>query len=244
MLAGEPAIGAEVGLGSPLSAEFLSPLGYDFVLVDNQHGSWRDESTMLAFRSIALGSATPMARVRRNDFGLIGRLLDMGALGVVVPMVNSVEDAQAAAHAARFPPRGGCSGGPFGAGFHGNDYMDRIDEEVFLAVQIETVQAANHAEEILAVDGIDGTWIGPSDLSMSMGVDLYTKEGREAHEKAILGIIEACLRTDKVPGISTPNAAVAQHWLDAGCLFVTAGSDFGWVLDGAQETLRALGRSR
>ena len=242
MLAGEPAIGAEVGLESFLAAEMLSPLGFDFVLVDNQHGNWRDEGTMQAFRSIALGSAVPMARVRRNDFGLIGRTLDMGALGVVVPMVNSVEDAEAAAFATRFPPRGGRSGGPFGAGFHGTDYLDRIDDEVFLGIQIETVQAAERAEEILAVDGIDGCWIGPNDLGISMGVDLSTTEGREAREAAIIGIIEACRRANKITGIATWALADTQLWIDRGCLFVTAGEDGGWMQSGAEETLRALGR--
>ena len=79
---------------------------------------------MQAFRSIGLGSAVPMARVQKNDFGFIGRLLDKGALGIVVPMVNSPEEAEAAAFATRFPPRGGRSGGPFGAGFHGPDYIE------------------------------------------------------------------------------------------------------------------------
>ena len=96
MLEGKPAIGAEVGLGSPLSAELISPLGFDFVLVDTQHGVWADESAMLAFRAIGLGPAVPMARVRSNDFGLIGRLLDMGCMGIVVPMVNNADEAEAA----------------------------------------------------------------------------------------------------------------------------------------------------
>jgi 4-hydroxy-2-oxoheptanedioate aldolase len=242
MLDGEPAIGAEVGLGAPLAAEMLSPLGYDFVLVDNQHGAWWEENTMQAFRAIGLGKAVPMARVRQNDFGLIGRLLDMGALGVVVPMVNTVEQAEAAAFACRFPPRGGRSGGPFGAGFHPPDYMSWTDDEVFVAIQIETAQAAAHAEEIMSVEGIDGCWIGPNDLSMSMGVDLSTEQGRMEHEAAIVGIIEACGRAGKIPGISTPDAARAQHWIDRGGLFLTAGDDGSWMLEGAQRTLRDLGR--
>ena len=177
MLEGKPAIGAEVGLGSPLAAEMLAPLGYDYVLVDNQHGAWWQENSFYAFRSIVLGGTVPMARVQKNDFGLIGRLLDMGALGVVVPMVNSVGEAEEAARAARFPPRGGRSGGPFGAGIHGPDYMDWIDDEVFLAVQIESAPAAESAEEIMSVDGVDGCWIGPFDLSKSMGLDLDTEDG-------------------------------------------------------------------
>ena len=147
MLEGKSAIGASSGLGSPLAAEILSHAGYDFVLVDNQHGAWDEISTMLAIRSICLGSAVPMARVRKNDFCAIGRLLDIGMLGIVVPMVNSVEEAQAAAFAARYPPRGGRSVGAFGARFYGPDYARQINDEVFLAVQIESKQAVECAEE-------------------------------------------------------------------------------------------------
>ena len=242
MLAGEPAVGAEVGLGSPLAAEYLSPEGFDFILVDNQHGAWDDDTTMQAFRSIALGQAVPMTRVRYNDFSAIGRLLDRGAMGVILPMVNSVEEAQAAAHAARYPPRGGRSNGAFGAQFLGPDYMSWIDDELFLAVQIESKQAAERAEQIMAVEGVDGCWIGPGDLSYSMGIDLNTAEGREAHQAAIRGIIKACHNTGKIPGISVGDAETAQHWIDEGCLFVTTGADSGFMMDGAQQALRYLGR--
>ena len=243
MLEGNPAIGAEVGLGSPLAAEMLSPLEFDFVLVDNQHGAWADESTMLAFRSIALGSAVPMARVRRNDYGLIGRLLDMGAMGIVVPMMNSVEQAEAAVFATRYPPDGGRSIGPFGTGFLGPGYDDWADEEIFLAIQIETAEGAKNAEEIMAVDGIDGCWIGPGDLSRFMRLDLRTPEGREAHAVAIRGVIDGCRKADKIPGISTGDAETAQRWIDEGCLFVTAGGDAEWMVRGARETLSRLGRT-
>ena len=242
MIEGKPAIGAEVGLGSPLSGELVSPLGFDFVLVDTQHGSWADESAMLAFRGIGLGSAVPMARVRRNDYGLIGRLLDMGTMGVVVPMVNSAEEAEAAVFATRYPPLGGRSIGPLGTGYLGTDYVERANDEIFLAVQIETDVGAKNAEEIMAVDGIDGCWIGPGDLGRFMQLDLSTSEGRDAHTAAIRGIIEACRKTGKIPGIWTGSAQDAQRWIDEGCLFVTAGTDSGWVVDKARETLSQLGR--
>ena len=183
-----------------------------------------------------------MARVRRNDFGLIGRLLDMGCMGIVVPMVNNAEEAEAAVFAARYPPLGGRSIGPFGTGFLGDDYDDWANDQIFLAVQIETDDGAKNAEEIMAVDGIDGCWIGPGDLSRYMRLDLNTKEGREVHSTTIRSIIAACRRAGKIPGISTPSPSLAQRWIDEGCLFVTAGADSEWVVDGARETLQALGR--
>ena len=144
LLRGEPSIGAEAGLGSVLSAEMLSRVGFDYVVVDMQHGAWTETSVMHAFRAIALGTALPMARVRSNDFGLIGRLLDIGAMGVIIPLVNSVEDAEKAVLAARYPPLGGRSGGNFGTGFLAgdpDDYQEHANEEIFLAVQIESAPA-------------------------------------------------------------------------------------------------------
>ena len=240
MLDGKLAIGALAGLGSPLATETLSLAGFDFVLVDNQHGSWTDDSTMLAFRSISLGAAVPMARVQQNDFYAIGRLLDRGALGIVVPMVHSVEDAQAAAFAVRYPPRGGRSVGAFGTQFHGSGYSQWIDVEVFLAVQIESQRAVEHAEEILAVDGVDGCWVGPADLANSMGVDPNTSEGAAAREVAILKVRDACRVTNKIPGIAAGKDA--QHWIDEGFLFVTVGGDADFMLGGSQDTLQRLGR--
>ena len=242
MLNGEPAFGAEVNLGSSLSAELLSPLGFDFILVDNQHGAWDDNSSMTAFRSIALGVAMPMARVRRNEFGAIGRLLDRGAMGIVVPMVNSVEEAKAAVEAVRYLPIGGRSAGAFGTGFLGGEYMQWANDEIFLAVQIETVEAAAVAEEILSVEGIDGCWVGPGDLSYSMGVDLSDPTGWQAHDDLIVQVFEATMRAGKIPGIYTPSASEALRRAEQGGLFLTAGGDGPWVVEGALNTLKELGR--
>ena len=242
MLQGEPAFGAEVNLGSYLSAELLSPLGFDFILVDNQHGAWDDTTSMGAFRSIGLGSAMPMARVRRNEFGAIGRLLDRGAMGIVVPMVNSVEEAEAAVEAVRYLPLGGRSAGAFGTGFLGGNYMEWANDEIFLAVQLESVRAAENAKAILSVEGIDGCWVGPGDLMYSMGVDLSDTAGWKAHDDLIVQIFEATKRAGKIPGIYTPSASEALRRAEQGGLFLTAGGDGPWVVEGALNTLKELGR--
>jgi len=239
MLEGKPAIGASAGLGSPLAVEILSRAGFDFVLVDAQHGAWDENSALLAVRSICLGPAIPMARVRKNDFSAIGRMLDLGMLGVVVPLVNSAADARAAAYAARYPPRGGRSVGAFGTGLHGADYAQAIDDEVFLAVQIESEQAVERAEKILSVDGVDGCWIGPGDLAHSMGVDLGTAAGRQAHEEAILHVLDVCRQVGKIPGIAA--GADDERWLEHGFLFVTtAAHDSSLIQKGAQENIGKL----
>ena len=239
MLAGKPAIGAMVGLGSPLAAELLSQAGFHHVLVDTQHGVWDDNSAMVAFHSICLGPAIPLARVQQNDFGAIGRLLDRGAMGIVVPLVNSVEEAAAAAKAMRYPPKEGRSLAILAGRLHGANYWQEANEELLLAVQIESIEAVEQAEEIMAVDGVDACWIGPGDLAASMGVDLSTPEGAQAHDAAIRSVLEACRKTGKIPGICA--VGTAKRWIDEGFLFVTAASDYGYLLSGAPQTLRDLG---
>lgn len=236
MLEGKPTLGVELGLGSVLAAEILSRAGFDFVQVDNQHGSWDYNTTMAAFRSICLGgSAVPMARVRQNDFYAIGGLLDRGALGIVVPMVEGPEQAEATVRAVRYPPRGSRSSGPFGAQFYGPDYDKRANEQIFLAVQIESKRAAENAEEIMAVDGVDGCFIGPGDLAKTMGVDY----GNQEHEAVILRVLAACGKTGKIPGIWAGGGS-AQRRLEQGFLFLVVGGDSEFVTDQAQEVLRKL----
>ena len=235
MLEGKPALGAELGLGSVLAAEILARVGFDFVQVDNQHGDWDYHNTMTAFRSICLGSAVSIARVRQNDFYAIGGLLDRGALGIVVPMVETPEQAEATVCAVRYPPRGSRSSGPFGAGFHGPDYNERANEEIFLAVQIESKQAAENAERIMAVDGVDGCFIGPGDLAKTMGVDY----GNQEHEAVISRTLVACQKTGKIPGIWAGGGS-AQKRLEQGFLFLVVGGDSEFLTDQAQEVLREL----
>jgi len=239
MLAGEPALGLTVVTGAPLSAKAMSLAGFDFVMVDNQHGNWGDDSNQAAFDAIAMGSAMPAARVCKNDFYAIGRLLDRGALGIIIPMVNTADDAREASRAVRYPPRGGRSFGPFGTSHMGEDYAERANDEVYLGVQIETTTALENAEEILSVEGVDGCWVGPADLGLSMGVDLSTEKGRSEHEKAIVRVLQACHRTGKIPGIAA-RPWTAKHYLDMGFLFVTVGSDLMLTNMACQDVLKRL----
>jgi 4-hydroxy-2-oxoheptanedioate aldolase len=236
LLSGQPALGIVLGLGSPTAAGIAARCGFDFVLVDNQHGDWDDTATLAAFRAISLGNSIPVTRVRQNDFYAIGRLLDRGALGIVVPMVNSADEARAAAFAMRYPPFGGRSYAASLAVHYGADYDTWADREVFLAVQIETAQAADHAEEIMAVEGVDGCWIGPMDLARSLGV----APGAQIHQDAILRVVDACRKTGKIPGIYTPNAKTARLRIEQGFRFVTAADDGGLIAEGAQEVLHQL----
>lgn len=239
LMQGEAVIGIGLGLGSPLAGELLSLAGFDFILVDNQHGAWDDNSSMAAFRSICYGPATPMIRVQKNDYYVIGRALDRGALGIIVPMVNTADEARQAARAVRFPPQGERSIGPFGTAFLGEDYVSRINDEVYLAVQIETAQAAANAEEILSVEGVDGCWCGPGDMGLSMGLRPGSPEEQPELEAALMGVLEACHKTGKVPGLACVPGN-ARYWLDKGFRFVTIGGEGSLLRSAAQQVLASL----
>src|SRR5437867_13107637 len=128
MLQGQPAYGYSLGLGSPLAAELLAWCGIDWLMLETQHGAWGGDGAIAALVAMSGGSATPMARAARNDYFLIGRLLDQGALGIVVPMVDTPEQAKAAADACHLPPRGTRSWGIGRARGYGDDYFDWIDD--------------------------------------------------------------------------------------------------------------------
>ncbi len=242
MLRGEPAFGYSLGLGAPLAAEALARSGIDFLLLETQHGSWGGDSAIAALMAIAGGTATPMARVAKNDYTLIGQLLDQGTLGIVVPMVDTVEQARSAAEACRLPPRGRRSWGMGRARTWGDDYMDTIDEQLFVAVQIESATAVDNAEAIMAVEGIDGCWAGPADLALSMGIHPRDSAQDERHARALERIVQACRNTGKIPGLACGTPEEAQRRAGQGFQFLTAGSDASFMLAGARAGLQTLGR--
>jgi 4-hydroxy-2-oxoheptanedioate aldolase len=237
MMEGKPAFGASCVTGSRLAAELMARAGFDFVLLDDQHGLCDPTEITASFHSIHYAGAVPMARVRKNDFAAIGALLDRGAMGIVAPLVNSVEDAKAAAYAMRYPPRGGRSFGPVGCIHYGPDYADWANDEVFLAVQIESQQAVEQVDEIMAVDGVDGCWIGPNDLGRSMGLDLSQPSDAEAHQAAIRRTLEASQMANKIPGIAY---GPTKQLIAQGFLFLTPASDLGILGQTSREVLADL----
>ena len=240
MLEGKPAFGYGLALGSPVAAEFLSHSGIDFLLLDRQHGAWGSDSTIAALTAMAAGPAIPMARVARNDYTLIGLLLDRGVLGIVVPMVHTVEAAEAAASACRLPPIGTRSWGWNRARVYGHDYPAWINEQLFVAIQIESIQAVENAEEIMAAPGIDGCWLGPADLALSMGISPLEAHQRDEHTRAVEQVVQACRNTGKIPGYAGASPEQALQLAGQGFQFLTAGNDAGMVLGSAAAGVKAL----
>jgi 4-hydroxy-2-oxoheptanedioate aldolase len=174
---------------------------------------------------------------------LIGRLLDEGAMGIIVPLVHTPEDAQRAADACRLPPVGSRSWGWGAASRHGAEYSDRINDELFVAVQIESIQAAENAEAIMATPGVDGCWIGPADLALSMGIHPSKAGQDDRHARAIELVLNACRNTGKIPGFAAFAPEDAKRRAEQGFLYLTAGSDVGFLMGGARAGVQLLGLS-
>ena len=151
------------------------------------------------------------------------------------------EQAKAAADATHLPPAGTRSWGIGGAGRYGAEYFDRINDELFVAVQLESIQAVDNAEAIMATPGIDGCWIGPADLALSLGVHPRDAAKDDRHARAIERVVEACHNTGKIPGFAafTPEDALMR--MKQGFRFLTAGTDASFMLGGARAGLEMLG---
>lgn len=241
MLEGKPAFGYSLGMGSALAAEVLARCGIDFLLLETQHGSWGHDSAIAALMGMAGGTAVPMARVVTNEYFLIGKLLDQGTMGVIVPMVDTPEQAKAAADACRLPPRGTRSWGVGRARVFGDDYGEWIDEQLFVAVQLESIQAVDNAEAIMATSGVDGCWAGPADLALSMGIHPRDMAKDDRHARALERVVQACRNTGKIPGLACASPEEAKRRAEQGFQFLTAGSDVGFMLAGARTGLQTLG---
>ncbi|HEV2123734.1 MAG TPA: aldolase/citrate lyase family protein [Chloroflexota bacterium] len=241
MLDGKPAFGYSLGLGSPLAAEAMARTGVDFLLVETQHGSWGHDSWTAALMAISGSPAVPMARVAGNSYTLIGQMLDQGSMGIIIPMVDTPDHAKAGADACRLPPRGNRSWGVGRARIYGDDYLLWADEQVFVAVQIESAEAVKNAEAIMATPGVDGCWIGPNDLGLSMGIHPRDIPTSDEHARALEQVVQACRNTGKIPGLSCSSPEEARRRVDEGYLFLTAGADIGFMLAGARAGIKTMG---
>jgi 4-hydroxy-2-oxoheptanedioate aldolase len=235
--AGKPSFGYWVTSGSPIIAEAAAHLGYDFLLLDRQHGHWGFDATVQAMQAIGPTDTMPVARVLRNDPALINQVLDIGALGVIVPLVNSADEAQRAVEAANYPPAGIRSAGGSRLLLYGSDYMQTANDETFVAVMLETRQAVDRAEEILSVPGVDVGFIGPSDLAFSLGVTAFASE---EHEAALQKVLQAANNAGKPVGMPLQTPELCLERAAQGFRFLTCGSDMSSLLGDAMARLKAL----
>ncbi|MGK3953282.1 HpcH/HpaI aldolase family protein [Microbacterium sp. I2] len=231
-----PLTGMWVCSGSPLVAEICAGSGLDWLLIDMEHSPNGLESVLSQLQAVAAYPVTPVVRVPIGDVVTIKQVLDLGAQNLLVPMVSSRTDAEAAVAAVRYPPRGTRGvGSALARSARWNrvdDYLTDADEHVSLFVQIETAAGVDAAAEIAAVDGVDGVFVGPSDLAASMGL-----LGQQTHPDVIaaaLRVFEAVRATGKPVGVNAFDPAAADAYLEAGASFILVGADTALLARGSE----------
>jgi 4-hydroxy-2-oxoheptanedioate aldolase len=239
---GRPQLGLWVGLADANAAEALAAAGYDWLLLDGEHAPNDPRSVLAQLRALAAYPVHPVVRPVQGDVALIKQYLDIGAQTVLVPMVDSAEQAELMVRAMRYPPDGVRGmGAALARASRWNqiaDYVHLANEQMCLLVQAETRLAIDNLAAIAAVDGVDGVFFGPADLSASMG-----HRGQPGHpdvQRALLDGIATVRAAGKAPGILMADPQVARQYLDAGALFVAIGVDTTLLVRAASELIRGF----
>jgi len=233
-------IGFWLAMSDPYLAEVSATAGFDWLLIDSEHAP-NDVRTILAqLQAVAPYRAEPIVRPYNGDPSLIKRLLDIGARTLLVPMVDTAEEARELVRAVRYPPHGirgvGSAVGRASRWSARTDYLQTADDEACLLVQAETVTALQNLEAICDVDGVNGVFIGPADLAASMG-----HRGNAGHpdvQAAIDKAVRTIVASGKAAGTLTSDAALARHYLELGCTFVATGVDILMFANGARKLAR------
>lgn len=217
----------------------MGGLGFDYVNIDLQHGLIDESGAIGILRALATSESVVTCRVPANEPGIIGKVLDAGAMGVIVPMVNTVDDARRAVAACRYPPSGGRSYGPIRARrVYGADYADRANDEVACVPMIETAEAIANLDGILDVEGIDAVYVGPSDLAVSYGLSPGLDNPDPRFRSALDAVISGCRRRAIVPGIHSGPPLAASRVAE-GFRMVTVATDLVVLESGLRAALGA-----
>ena len=231
----EPAVGAWVSLADPAVAEMVASEA-DFVMLDTEHAPNSTAVIANQLRAIeaADGETVPFARALDNDAGAIKRLLDAGAAGIMIPMVESASEAREAVDAARYPPEGSRGVAGTRASAYGRDlgeYVATANDEIRLVVQIETRAGLDSVEEIAAVDGVDALFVGPADLSANLGV--FGQFDGEPFREAVETVLDAGETTDTPVGTLATSPKGVDRYCEWGFDYLVAGTDAGHIQRGA-----------
>ncbi len=242
---GEPSVGTWLTLPDPTAARLMAHVGFDWLTVELEHTPTNFETAAQDFTAIAGSGCVPLARVPWNTIENIKRVLDTGAWGVVVPMVNSRAEAEAVVAAARFAPLGQRSiGGQLHAANFDTDpatYYARANDEILVVLMAEHVKAIEAAEEIISVPGIDVIFIGPNDLTNSMGKKPVFESNDKQFTEAVDRILTLARKYGVAPGIHVVDADAAQRRIADGFQFVAVASETGMMLAKAREIADKLG---
>ena len=238
---GKAAVNGWLAIPSGFSAEVMAQCGWDSVTVDMQHGVQDYLSMVACFQAMQAHPITPLVRVPWNEPGIVGKVLDGGAMGVICPMVNNKAEAEALVSYSKYPPHGKRSNGPIRAAMYGeaSSYQATANDEVLVIPMIETQEGIDKIDEILSVPGISGIYIGPSDMGLSLGmIPILDRE-----EPVILGIYEkllaSCRKHGKWAGLHNGTAAYAARMMKMGFQLTTIANDSGLMARAAREAVAA-----
>jgi 4-hydroxy-2-oxoheptanedioate aldolase len=229
--AGEAAFGMWAGIPTAFTAELGSAAGYDYVCADLQHGLVNEATMISMFQAMQAGGAAPLARLAWNDPRLIMRALDVGAVGVILPLIDNSAEAARAVEACRYPPHGRRSYGPVRAQMViGSGATEDLGGEVLCVAMIETREGLDNLDEIATTPGLDGLYIGPSDLAIALDLApsplvSETGEERPALAEAIERIRQACAANGLIAGIQCGSGRAARYYAQAGFQLITVGID-------------------
>ena len=239
--AGKPAINGWLAIPSGFSAEVMAQAGWDSVTVDLQHGVQDYQSMVHCFQAMQTHPVLPMVRVPWNEPGIVGKVLDAGAYGVICPMVNTRAEAEALVSYVRYPPAGKRSNGPIRAGIYGQGttFQSNANHEILCLPMVETQEALDNLEAILDVPGVDAVYIGPSDLGFSMGLPPVL----DREEPQIMPIYERIIseahKRGKHACVHCLQPAYAKRMIAMGFDLVTLGNDSGLLLGAARGAVQA-----
>lgn len=232
--------GAWCMLGEPLTAVQIAQTGFGWLCLDAQHGAFDDATIVATMRALAALPARPPVAVRVAELSNagVGRALDAGADIVIIPMIETAEQAEAAVHAAHYPPLGGRSWGPL-AGLWGGEASSAAASRTELWVMLETRAGIEAAEHILAVEGVAGAFVGPFDLSLGLGVELSALLGADGPDDPLPSVIAAARRTGRRAGAFAGDPKRAGRLRDLGFEAIAVATDAGLLAHGASVVLGA-----
>jgi 4-hydroxy-2-oxoheptanedioate aldolase len=236
----ERLIGSWIATDNPIGTEGIAKLGFDYLCVDGQHGLLDQSGWLAAITAIAAGgNSAPLIRVPGNDPDLIGRALDAGATGVVIPLVNNAAEAAAAAKACRYPPHGNRSYGPMRPLLRTGLTPAEASERVACLVMIETAGALEQIDEVCAVNGLDGVLIGPYDLTLALGGSGFGDPAvADELDTALSTVAAAAQRAGIAGGVHCNDGATAAKRLAAGFTFTMVSCDLMFAEEAATTHLR------
>jgi 4-hydroxy-2-oxoheptanedioate aldolase len=229
-----------VAIPNPFSTEVYAAQGWDSVTLDMQHGNIDFNDVVPLLQAICQSpNVTPMARVPWNDPASIMRVLDCGAYGIICPMINTKAEAEAFVSAGRYPPLGARSAGPFRASqYAGADYIQHANDEILLIAMIETREAVKNLPDILSVKGLDGVYVGPSDLSLSLGKPPTLDPSDPEVLGAMKTIVETTRKKGLIAGVHTDGPKTAAKRYAEGYQFCTLINDVRLLAVAAQSAVR------